>query len=135
MTLYLSGPITAETEQEEETNTLLFSTEALHLRELGYLVINPAALGRLGGWREYMGRDISLLLAHADHVAMLPGWFRSRGALLEATNALVVGQGLYDAATIPPAEDFGQAIPLRETLVDVVTALAVAMAEGRRASA
>lgn len=93
--IYLAGPMTGI----ENLNFPLFNAEAARLRSLGYTVVNPAEIN--GGaaelaacaemtpaelkahWHKCMRRDIPCLL-DCDAIALLPNWFRSKGARLEA---------------------------------------------------
>lgn len=55
-------------------------------------VLNPIRLGEVPGWKweDFMRRDIVALL-QCNGIALLPGWERSRGALLEYQVALSLG--------------------------------------------
>ena len=93
-TLYLAGPMS----NIKDLNFPLFNAEAARLRALGYTVVNPAEIN--GGadelvacaamtptelkehWRKCMRRDIPALMA-CDGIALLPNWFKSKGAKLE----------------------------------------------------
>jgi hypothetical protein len=93
-TVYLAGPMTGI----KNLNFPLFNAEAARLRELGYTVMNPAEIN--GGadelvacaamtpaelkahWRKCMRRDIAVLMT-CDAIALLPNWFKSKGAKLE----------------------------------------------------
>ncbi len=93
-TIYLAGPMSGI----ENLNHPLFNAEAARLRALGYTVVNPAEIN--GGadelvscaamtpaelaqhWRNCMKRDIPAMLA-CTGVALLPNWFKSKGAKLE----------------------------------------------------
>jgi len=93
-TIYLAGPMTGI----KDLNFPLFNAEAARLRGLGYTVVNPAEIN--GGaaeltacaamtpaelkahWRKCMRRDIPALMA-CDAIALLPNWFKSKGAKLE----------------------------------------------------
>lgn len=93
-TLYLAGPMSGI----KDLNFPLFNAEAARLRALGYTVVNPAEIN--GGadelvacaamtpaelkahWRKCMRRDIPAMMA-CDGIALLPNWFKSKGAKLE----------------------------------------------------
>lgn len=99
-TLYLAGPMSGIVDADgvPTLNFPLFNSEAARLRVLGYTVVNPAEIN--GGadelvacaamtpaelkahWRKCMCRDIPALMA-CDGIALLPNWFKSKGAKLE----------------------------------------------------
>jgi hypothetical protein len=85
MNLYLSGPMSGL----PEMNFPMFNAAAAGLRRLGYTVFNPAETD--GGdtsqsYAHYMRKDIEALLS-VDAVVVLPGWQKSRGAILEVSVA------------------------------------------------
>lgn len=76
---YLSGPITGQKNYRQQ-----FARAAGALKELGYIVINPAELGTAlpldhMSYEDIMKIDLELL-ATADYLVQLPGWERSPGA-------------------------------------------------------
>lgn len=84
--IYLSGPMTGEPEH----NFPVFNKAAADLRAEGKTVFNPAESfgGRTDLQRkEYMRADVEALLK-CKGIALLPGWRRSKGAVLEALVAL-----------------------------------------------
>ncbi|MCY1360696.1 hypothetical protein D9M68_437290 [compost metagenome] len=78
--IYLAGPMTGL----PEFNFPAFHAEAARLRSLGFEVENPAEHGIIEGfeWADYLKLDIQKLLT-CDTVALLPGWEKSKGAMLE----------------------------------------------------
>lgn len=92
---YLSGPITGHKNYRQQ-----FARAAGALKEMGYVVINPAELGAAlpldqMGYEDIMKIDMELL-ASADYLVQLPGWERSIGANRElgfalGTDKIVVG--------------------------------------------
>lgn len=104
---YLSGPITGQKNYRQQ-----FARAAGALKELGYIVINPAELGTAlpldhMSYEDIMKIDLELL-ASADYLAQLPGWERSPGANRElgfalGTDKIVVGleQLLTKEVTLP----------------------------------
>lgn len=80
MRIYLAGPMTGIT----QLNFPRFNAEAARLRELGFAVINPAEINTdtSRSWRDCMRADIRELVT-CDAIALLRGWERSRGAVLE----------------------------------------------------
>ena len=79
--VYLSGPITGVRDYRRR-----FAEAEARLQKAGYRVINPAELsqGMPEGttWEEYMLVSMAAL-STADIICMLPGWERSRGAVIE----------------------------------------------------
>jgi len=86
-TIYLSGPMTGML----AFNHPAFHAEAGRLRELGHCVFNPAEsdLPEAATWQEHMREDLRALL-DCDRIHLLPGFAKSKGAMLE----LVVAQAL-----------------------------------------
>lgn len=78
--LYIAGPMTGQ----PGLNFAAFNREAANYRAQGYEVINPAEINSdpKSAWLECMRADIRELVT-CDHIAMLPGWERSKGASLE----------------------------------------------------
>jgi thioesterase domain-containing protein len=92
--VYLSGPMTGL----PDLNFPAFHQAAARLRASGYTVINPAEMdeaeaGVQREWHEYLRRDIRVLV-DCTHIAMLPGWEKSKGARLERHIAQELGMGV-----------------------------------------
>lgn len=84
---YLSGPITGHKDYRRQ-----FAEAAAALKELGYVVINPAELDQALpveelGYEGIMRIDLELL-STADYLVQLPGWENSKGANRELGFAL-----------------------------------------------
>ena len=84
---YLSGPITGNRDYRRQ-----FAEAAAALKELGYNVINPAAIDdalpvECMSYEAIMRIDLELL-ATADYLVQLPGWEDSKGANRELGFAL-----------------------------------------------
>lgn len=85
--VYVAGPMSGIV----ELNYPLFHSTATRLREMGFEVVSPAELNPITTpYREAMIRDI-LALIECDHIVMLDGWERSKGASLEHHIASVLG--------------------------------------------
>lgn len=98
MKLYLAGPMTGRPQHNYPT----FHAEAAALRELGYEVVNPAehyTTPEGVRWEDAMRLALRALL-DCDAIVLLPGWARSRGALLETDVARQLGMKLYEAGTL-----------------------------------
>jgi hypothetical protein len=111
MTLvYLSGPISGM----PDGNRLAFARAAVMLNEAGFFVKNPHDLfnepapteqGAMRAyWQRAMRADIRALV-DCDRIAMLPGWEKSEGAVLEHMIAAKLGIGAiymqWEAAVQP----------------------------------
>lgn len=88
---YLSGPITGNRDYRRQ-----FAEAAAALKELGYNVINPAAIDdaipvECMSYEAIMRIDLELLTT-ADYLVQLPGWEDSKGANRELGFALGAGK-------------------------------------------
>lgn len=108
MKLYLAGPMTSI----KDYNFPLFHLVAHELRRYGHEVFNPAendiangfdAMGLAGheaaehgfNLREALKQDLSWICDHAEALAVLPNWERSRGATAEVALAKALGIDYY----------------------------------------
>lgn len=82
--LYIAGPMTGI----DNHNLDAFNAAQRVLESVGYATLNPARHEAVDGrdWYDYMRLGITDIL-EADHVALLPGWDKSKGALLEVSVA------------------------------------------------
>ena len=78
--VYIAGPMTGL----PDLNFPAFHAEAVRLRALGHLVVNPAEVNPDKGmsWTDCMRSDIAELVK-CDAIRLLPGWEFSKGATLE----------------------------------------------------
>lgn len=90
--VYVSGPMTGL----PGLNFAAFNAAAAALRQRGMTVVNPAELNPDpdATWRECMRTDIAALCT-CDAIVLLPGWNRSKGALLEHTVAEALGLQVF----------------------------------------
>lgn len=92
-TVYIAGPMRGW----PEYNMPRFRKAAEYFRARGYTVISPAELDECSQdmtWQSYMERDLPLVLK-ADVVCLLPWWFYSPGARLEAVVGLAAGKRFW----------------------------------------
>jgi len=106
--VYVAGPMRGI----KDFNFPAFHAATAHLRGLGHTVFNPAerdeqAHGKDVGksetgdlrdaakhgfsLREALGVDLQWICAHADAIALLPGWENSKGARAEKATAEALG--------------------------------------------
>ncbi len=101
--VYLAGPMTGYA----EFNFPAFNAEAARLRSAGFDVVNPADHGIVdgAGWCDYLRYDIAQL-SRCESIHFLPGWEKSKGALLERSIAVSLGMPMTfadHATAAPPA--------------------------------
>jgi hypothetical protein len=109
--VYVAGPMSGY----EEHNFPMFDRVTAWLRTVwpAATIVSPAELTRLDEtrtgvpagtqpWAYYMAQDLREVVT-CDRVVLLPGWAQSRGARLEATNALALGA--YFQRYVDGAED------------------------------
>ena len=105
MRVFVSGPMTGLSDY----NLPAFEKATAQLDEAGYIGVNPGSRGVIPGYThaEYM-RDSIRLLLDCDGVAVLEGWTKSRGAVLEVGIAEGIGirvmhleDWLIDAEVVP----------------------------------
>lgn len=110
MKVYIAGPMT----NMPQFNVPLFDRVAGELRQKGYEVVSPAELdsqtmrqaalashdGNLDElekttketWGHVLARDVLVLSDHGvEGIVLLPNWYKSRGATLEANVGLLNG--------------------------------------------
>lgn len=110
MKIYVAGPMRGI----PEFNFPAFNAAAIKLRAAGHEVFNPAekdverhgtdiSKGNATGdeaqatkdhgfdLRVALGADLAWICAHADGIALLPGWQNSKGATAEHATAVALG--------------------------------------------
>lgn len=114
--LYIAGPMTGV----PQFNVPAFDKMAARLRGLGHDVVSPAELdseevraellaspdGRyeFGGaitqdgstWADFLARDVKLIADQIDEIAVLPYWWKSRGARLEVFVGLLSKKPIHE---------------------------------------
>lgn len=82
MRVYLAGPISGM----PENNFPAFHRAAADLRAAGHEVFNPAEFGAEkseSDRRAILRDELAWICDHAEAIALMPGWERSRGATAE----------------------------------------------------
>lgn len=101
MNIYLAGPMTGY----PSDNAPAFAVAAAELRAQGYFVFNPAEanpptpVGVARHYRTCMAVDLAWICAHADAIAMLPGWEASNGVRAELALAKAIGLTIIELGT------------------------------------
>lgn len=106
MKVYLAGPMRGIPQH----NYPAFDAAAERLRAAGHEVFSPAdhdrqAFGKEGAdatsfsLRAALGADLAWICAHADAVALLPGWGNSKGAAAERATAIALGLRVFEVAS------------------------------------
>jgi len=93
MPIYVSGPMTGI----KDHNYVLFNRVTRLLRIKGHKVVNPAELDVINKketWVECLKRDITELMS-CDSIALLPGWWWSKGAKLEVFIGWMLGYKIH----------------------------------------
>lgn len=103
MKVYLAGPMS----NYPELNFPHFREMASLLRDQGHDVVNPAEINadKTTPWLDCMRMDIEQLI-YCEAIALLDGWEKSRGAMVEHTLATGLGMPAYSAyalAKVPAA--------------------------------
>ena len=104
--IYISGAMTAPTQEEQARNVQAFHDCATLLRASGFRPVNPAnawpcrrawlyrlierLLGEDGAYRTVLVYDL-WLLSRSDTICMIDGWQLSRGAKIEEGFAFRLG--------------------------------------------
>lgn len=95
--VYIAGPMSGL----PEMNYPAFHAAALTLRTGGLFVENPAeneAPEPSPTWADWRRLGLTKMLT-CSHVLLLPGWQKSRGAIIEARTALDLGMIVFDGET------------------------------------
>src|SRR5271167_1909008 len=113
MRIYIAGPMRGI----ENFNFPAFHKAAAELRALGHEVFNPAekdiekygykllnsagdeneASSQVGfSLRDALAMDLEWICQHADAIALLPGWRKSKGATAEHATAVALGHTIIE---------------------------------------
>ena len=94
--IYLSGPMSGLPEH----NYPAFHAAAAKLRALGYQVENPAENPEppCKSWAGYMRLALAQLV-RCEVTVRLPGWQKSRGAVIESSISRMLGMDVQDYAS------------------------------------
>lgn len=135
--VYLAGPMTGI----PQFNFPAFIKAAEAIRKEGITVVSPAEIdnqetreaamsssdGAVGSgsangetWGDFLARDVKIVADQVDAVALLDGWQKSRGALLEIFTAMLCGKKIY-SYTYPNGFVKMSAYKLLNAIVDKVS--------------
>jgi hypothetical protein len=102
--VYLSGPVSLGGTTDPaaiERAVARFKAVAAELRRAGNEVLDPTDINGDDSWPwELWMREAIAMLVRADRVGALPGWQRSRGALLEVHIAHNLGMRVIDLSDL-----------------------------------
>jgi hypothetical protein len=81
MRIYLAGPMSGHVDH----NKPAFHRHAAALRAMGHEVFNPAESKYADEptYRQAMREDLLWILDHAEAIALIPGWEKSKGVAVE----------------------------------------------------
>ena len=99
--IYIAGPMRGR----PAFNYPAFNEAEKYLTDAGWLVENPAKIGKMFGTPEQIYSDPNLLarvikfelevVSSCDAIYLLPGWEKSEGARKELVHAITTGQDVY----------------------------------------
>jgi len=117
MLIYVAGPYTADTPEEEKANVQRAATIAKELWSIGHSVICPH-LNTLGfeksdlTWELILRGDLQII-QRCDAVVMVPDWEHSRGSNLEYEYAIHNNIPVYEYPDIPAIHPVEQTSPVQ----------------------
>lgn len=103
MRLYLSGPLSAATEEHVAANKARMRSAQAALEAAGHSVICPLdnGLEPHAKWEEHMRADVRMMLApDVEGVALMDGWSNSEGAKEEERIAKRFGIKTYSVVVL-----------------------------------
>lgn len=91
--IYLAGPMTGY----PEYNWPQFKAVAKYFRDSGHKVICPTECGNVPDVTNYQDciKNSLRVMLDANTIALLPGWLGSKGAMMEARLAVMMGYNTY----------------------------------------
>lgn len=90
--IYIAGPITGMV----DGNKLSFYQAEELLHNMGHSTVNPwRVAGDQTDWCKALRADLAEMFARCDSLVLLPGWERSKGAMLELHNAFHTGMTIF----------------------------------------
>lgn len=91
--IYISGPISANTEEQKIKNiNRFFEVEEKLIKQTRGEIANPARWEEDGrSWEWYMERDLDWIKEHRPVIYMMNGWKNSNGAIRELELAIKLG--------------------------------------------
>jgi hypothetical protein len=99
-----------------DNNFPAFDAACASIRERGHIAIGPQEFDRLCGFteahmrehdvtdadiRNFMARDLLLIIHEADAICVLPGWQHSKGAVTEVALGLMLRLKIVDTTLQP----------------------------------
>lgn len=98
MKVYLAGPMSGI----EDYNFPAFFKYAKVLEDQGHTVFNPAqndldnwkdleGVKKHANYRDCLGQDLNWICYHAEAIALIPGWEKSKGVQAELATARAIG--------------------------------------------
>ena len=102
-TVYVAGPMTGL----PMFNWPMFFRAARDLREMGYIVVNPAEQDIINGvnpmkpmdsvgYEGVLKDDFKIIIAKCDMIVLLPGWQDSIGARAECLLSQLIGNDVFE---------------------------------------
>lgn len=92
MAIYISGKITAPTEEERLNNLKRFADKEKELSHLGLVVFNPAKFeDKKLNWEDYIARDVVWIYENRPDIYVMRDWEESRGARTEIALGKLLG--------------------------------------------
>lgn len=92
--VYVSGPIAGMPRKNQDA----FNEAAALLSNAGFSVVNPLEVNPIDSElprEECLRNDLLAMMTLCSAMVLLPGWEKSRGALLEITVATQIGIEIY----------------------------------------
>lgn len=90
-TIYISGPMSGH----DNYNFEAFNSAARNLSRFGFKVVNPADIGvdNNASWEDYLRHQLARMMK-CSTIYMLPGWEKSKGAVIENAIAKLLNMNI-----------------------------------------